>query len=525
MAEIVQDPIEGVMNCDQYLVYDSTYIESKLIEETTTAIGQDALYQSRQIRATLPSFTHMDYLVLSIPMVIRQYLPTGSAGPYSQQYDNLMMADMGIMNAFWTIMTTLNNQNIAKEEDNKLRNLKLTMVDYKYDDDDYRILGNWGLPITQTFNYTNENEECMSFSLNPPVWRETFVRLMRSADSELNGVVTQQTIQTQVFDVYTLRATLPLPLKYIYRQFRARGRLPTGLEIITRIQAYINEQVFAVFPGRQGYITTQCDVSASNNIKFYYVYDYVKQGVEQMLKEFRLSRPMVYVNELTEEYVMSNNGSSIYFQNITIQQQMPNEFIIRFLSQETGGTQADTNVAPYYISSNSAYFANSNVSISTNGLVDAYTPNSINQIDFFNSGKLIYSYIPNQITSSGSVHISAQDYIFGVMQKQSNLSLNLGHISKPTNFLNGGLIAGPISFIYRPGGEANIGVQHGDLKAYNIRVSIVLAKPLNPNFYISVTRKIPAMLTIDALNKVHQQMWPQLEKDNVIQIVQPTLSS
>lgn len=523
--EVERDPIEDIINADQHLVYDDSYEITKIFEEGTSSKAPTATWNTAVIESVLPSYVHMDNFILSIPVIISIAQFGTPVDVQTLDFANCFFADMALLNIFFRIELQLGGQNINKGDDNKLRNLKASVVDYKYNDDDYKIIGAWGIPQPSVYN-GSATLPAITTTLIPQQWRDTWYRLLQSCSDGPNGNGTPQTTQTingKTAKVNELQMSIPIPLKYLFRVMRSRGRLPTGLKVKISIQGYNTRQIIG--SSRDNFqISALADIDA-NTPKLYYLYDYVSPGVEAIINEFRLGQSLSYCNELLEEFSFSSENTKTFKQMITIQQQIPTEFLIRFMVNNTVSDSATeeyiaaTSKAPYpyLVAKNKLSIADS---------LSSLKDNFIKSLQIFSSGKEVFRFQLDTILKNGSVIPSAHDILYQGMKRNSYLQLNRqGKTSGPLNYFAAQNCGGMFSFIFSPGGESNIGVQTDDKDANNIEIVIDLEKPLDPNISINILRKIPAMLKISALNQVHQQMWPQVEQDGIIKIVMPRLAN
>jgi hypothetical protein len=572
-----QEPVVEVLNGAQKIVYDETFVETKINEALVTYTGHNAEYNQYTISEDLVAHVNMNSMVLSVPVEIKFYSNNDAANlvnPLTLQWGQYLWADVAMMSIFWTIIVKLNNQQIDKEDSSKMRNLKQIMADYKYDDSEYEALGKWGLFFTQTFTPDNQvrtgpaqqygNPFNYAWLQNPQAQRDSFLQFLQSiainyqvnslTGVNLAGTPTGYPVMTGVqMRSLSMTVNLALPLKWFHAGFRSNGRLPPGMNVRIEMQAFRAEQLVGVFPlglpietetANQvpwSFVTVRLNADA-NKPKLYYAYDYLNPAIDSIVNRYRMTNDLTYTNDLREEFVLQGSNGPNFNRAITTQQQLPTEIIIRKLAVATNkGSQGDVYV-PFQVSAgaannngigqmlvlNAAYFYDS--------LCHAVAADNTNhsvylrEIRIKNSGKDIYAYVPNDNLAFGNFNPAPQDYIFlDYMNKNSFLNLTVqstGTQRASYANLSSKIVNGNNSFIFMPGGQVQQGEQYGNTKAYNVDLSIIYSGGIeSAKVYLSVLRKIPSMLTISALNEVRELMWPQMEKDGFIKVVQPVLSN
>ncbi len=543
--DYVSDPVSEIMNCDQKIIYDSSFQVTKFMCEITNTYGSTSLYNEYRITSRLPDIVDMETMVMSIPIQLKAYFPVNSvASPWynSELFTNALYADMGVMNAIHQLEIKLNNVSVCKSESDKIRNLKATMVDDKFDDDEYEVIGKWGVPKTQSYTYSKDNQGNAflnggnpAWLSNNEAWRTSFLTLLQSIDDRLNGSKETLTIKSnggdKQMDVYTTTVNLALPLKYINRSFRSGGRLPIGLPISIELQSFNKEQPFGAIPFNKGFLTT----FVAGSPKLIYAYDQVKPEIMEIVKDFRLTSYMSYTNDLMEEFNFNSVNSLSLQAAVAVQQQLPTEFIIRSYS-EIGYTDNDDSLnwdqteVPYFMADKVAWFPNSLVNMavrSNNGEINNNL-NKIKNLRFKNSGVSVYDIPLEDDLRNGNFNPSAYDYILNnVMSKKSflNVGNKLSMLKGPSNNFSSKMINGGYNFIYMPGGKASEGVQPGDTSSFNIVVEIDLEKELAQGITLSILKKIPSMMKIGPENSVRELMWPEIERNDVISVVSPKLAN
>lgn len=550
MSEYVSDPVTELMNCDQRIIYDSSYERTKFGYAITSERGHTSLYNIYKINTLLSNIAAMDTMVLTIPITISCYLaddrPTTPAGT-PEIFTNALWADMGVMNAIYQLDIKLAGQSVGKAENIKLRNLKSTAVDNKFDDDEYSVIGKWGVPKTQSYTYTTDAAKEVypqggnpAWIANDKTWRDSFLVLLMSLDAKINGDYEAVTLPStdgleHTMRKYTTTVNLALPLKYINRAFRSNARLPANLPIHIELTSFKKERPFGVIPFNGGYLTTY----VAGDPKFVYAYDEVKQSIKSLINEFRLSSHMSYTNDLLEEFTFNGSKTRSLQANVSVQQQLPTEFIIRVYSEVGYTDNAESKnsedlVVPYFVGNLIAWFPDSLVNMATdgttdgrpNGLIDN-TSNKLKNLRFKNSGQAIYDIPLEDDQRNGNFNPSAYDYILMTMSKSSYLNVgnNLTNQKGPSNFLSSKMINAGFTFIYMPGGQVNLGVQPGDTSSFNIVIEFDMEKELASGISLSILKKIPSMLMIGPENNVRELMWPQIEQDNVITVIQPKMAN
>lgn len=547
-----QDPVMDIMDSAQRIILDSSFQKTKFIEENTSQVGSNALYNTYLITTRLPDIVKTNTFVLSMPMKITIYFPkrpNKKNSPYLNNawFKNSLYADMGIMQALHQIEIKLGNNPIGKSESRFLKQMKETMVDRKFSNDVCETLGKWGLPKTCSYTadaqtgivedeYYLENGN-LAWMSNDVTLRESFLSLLMSTDDIINGtyIPTQAIVDAKGtphdMEVFTQTLNLSLPLCYINRAFNSESRLPANLQLSIYIESCLKEQPFGVIPFFGGFMTTKL----SGLPKLSYAYDQILPELTDIVNNYRESNYMQYNTDLIEEININGITSPNLQIPIAVQQQLPTEIRMKIHS-DIGYTDApeslnwDQTPIPYFIGLNIAWFPDSlvNVACKNNDNTINNTDNKIRNIIIKNSGQSIYEMNISDDLKNGNFNQSAIDYILQQMNQVSflNIGNKLAMNMAPTNNLNSKLInGGSFSFIYMPGGKVGEGTQPGDTSAKNIVMEIGFEKTLAAGISVTISKKIPSQLLIDPQNNVTELMWPQLQNDGVIKVLMPRLAN
>lgn len=566
---------------DQALVLDETVKESRIYQIDHSRKGDTSLYTTATIEQEIIGYTRMNTVVLEVPLDLTFTTNSARDTPLSFPHSQAYHAEWGLMQWCYQMRILINDVPLEKEEAYRLPSMRTTISDYKYDEDDYEILANLGLP----YSVTKINAEpalsganidvilSLPYQSNPAPLRDRYENLMKASYSRPLRLDGDQFTTTYTDDrggiannaiwfTFTQKFRQTIPLHFICRAFRSKALLPPGTRIKVEIFAHRLPQVFCVAPGpypgtngvavRSSWFTVAADMKQNSPFVKYLSLDLSNDMKKQLVDYRKKSDTISYANDLLEEHHVADERSRLFNFQLQIQQQFPTQLLFKYTALRTfcpiataANTPADryffapTDAVPYWkiAASDQMYFADSSCHLggfaptgNTVEFADLFVnDNTIEYLQILKSGKLLVDYKSRESTYiNGSMNINSDAYIFALQSKESFTSLNrMGHLRGFEMPIGSRWRNGALSIILHPGGVTDLGLQPGDTNAFNINVRMQLSKvfPFADLLDFKIYIKKPSTFEIDAFDNTYVHMWPEIEKNRIWSVIVPRLAN
>lgn len=575
MTTLKQDPIDFA-GFDQGLVLDETVKESRIYQIDPSTRGDTSLHYKATLEQEIIGYTRMNTIGIEIPteMVFSSTATLDNPGYYPFQQS--LHAEWGLLQWCYQMRILINDVPLEKEEAYRLPAMRASISDYKYDEDDYDILANLGLPYSVTsVNALNtvlrSDTPCLPYAANPRDLREKYERILRGCYSKpLSATITssnKEYVDSRGTNLTVYQWICPfnqtIPLRFVCRAFRSQALLPPGTRIKIELFAHKFPQIFSVCQGggytvngvtaSASWFTIQGDIINKSPFIKYLSLD-LSTDLKKQLQTFRAKHDTIsFANDLLEEHHVPDNRTKLFNFQLQIQQQFPTHLLFRFTAIKTfapiytntgvpTGRQffAPTAENPYWkpLICNVMYFADSTCHLGgllapgtgAGGYANVFgNDNTIEILQVLKSGKLLIDYRSREVgIPNGNMNTNMDAYIFGLQSKESFTSLNRqGHLKGFESPIGSRWQNGTLSLILHPGGLTDLGVQPGDTNAFNINVKMELSKafPTPDLLDIIVYIKKPSTFEIDAFDNTYVHMWPEIERNHIWSVIIPKLAN
>jgi len=537
-------------NCAQSTLIPKSVENTRIINEITTNTGSTAVYNESKLTTWLNNVCPFNNMILQLPIRIDYYVPTGTL-PSQIKLSNMLMSDLGLLDCIYEIQFKLDKP-IGMQEYDKIYHVKATISDAKYNDDELAILGNFGLFSTSTITTSYRQvssgdfrDENLSWRMNPKSMRDSFINLINSMN--YNSVLTSKAIDNYtipsgdyqskkiILDKYSMTCYLPMPVKYLHSAFRANGKFPPNFPFSISIRSYKEPVIAGVLPQgvsdtikpdpKVAYFTTYLDVENSRP-QLYYTYDEMSLRLKEDLINFRKNDFMSFNQVMYNNYIVSGQTGPNYQLSLALQQEMPNEIIIRTIATQTTANYFGGVITPNNIPiPTSIMLFKDGLSHLTGG---TSIINGIKEIKLFNNGLERYRQLRELNQKIGPSYPTCSDIIFQnqLIESYQDLTLDVKdykrtQIRKP---FSQKVVNANISFVFVPGGVTGGDLKGNSTDAQNVSLNMQLDFPTDDNIFFHIIKKTNGQLLIFANNSTKQVIWPE-EYANNVTILSPSLAN
>lgn len=539
VTNVIQDPIETVMNGDQKQFYDNTILKTEIVPNYKLNYTADSVYETRNYSFTSTGYIPLKTLVLQIPVDFALY---SQANPLNDPFEAHGWADNCLFQIIYQLIIKIGDVTIHRNECSLRRVIKSIVNNGKSDADVNRIRGLWGFPYVQTESFSSGETVpgSLAWLQNDNATRDSFLTLFRSMSAQVNGDRFDYSTPPDggaIIYRYAGKANLPLPFSMLSDLFDQNARLPPNVRIGVYLRTFIQPQTLGIRstdltspPAGRKYGWYQAKVGGDPSIWF--ENDTLAPQAETLIREFRMNNRLCYNFSDYEEKLIVGNGPLINVL-INVQQQYPTEIIIRLISLVNElvtdrGTITGTNGAQIPVCEKMVVFPESLCSyndIVNNELV----LNSIGDLRFVSSGEIIYQYrSTNDNLKFGNIIPSAQDWIFANYNQKNSFIKNLssvGELKGPFRPITCTAYNSELRFIFTPGGSVQCDQTGEMMKATNLRLEMNLQRPLPEHSRLQIILRKPAQLLIGPDNKADVVVWPEMVKGGEIYELNPMLAS
>lgn len=325
------------------------------------------------------------------PNLKREYLvkqricPENCGDSFEKYLLNFIQTDFALMSIFnrIAIYGGNNNQPIGRTQSFFLEGLKTQLRDVPWNENTIKILGNWGLPVSNlsgngpTYmqelgadtlsqgsffpNYSVSSYMNNQMEIIPDSWARQWANLIASIDDEtINGGSFDWLDTTNRHSIYQQsQMNIVLPLSYINNFFRHKTYLPPDFKLKIDIEGVSQSKGSPInfncplivtksmneFSTRllmnETHDATLTAISAGINfsqIKLVYQNHTLRQPIQAQINEKWLSYPIVYNYETFEQYDVDNSGQNsgvMIVRDIAISQQRPTQLIFQIIDTVT----------------------------------------------------------------------------------------------------------------------------------------------------------------------------------------------
>lgn len=554
MAKFTKSP-SAFAKWEQKIFHDETVKKSMIYYSDPFQKGNDVKFNRTTLEYSLIENVPSKQMILEVPLELRldtNNAPNAFNGPYTYNTRRAFHAEYGLLDWIYKFEVSMNGQPLHLNEESRLSLLKLNLSNYKFSEDDAKLIAQFGLPFSVTQNDIVTQQVSFNSSYANSQYRENPIMIREHYEDLLANVRSTQEFQSfeyqnrwvdQTFHVNTRILRQCIPLHMLFPFFRSDAILPAGTQFTIELWAHKKPRVISVdsvLPNNEfgeptaSWYTVRAVIDTKSP-RLVCGTKILEKAFAESLNEWRVKNDAInfYTDIIEDSIVQTTNGKE-FDASIVIQRNLPMQIFARFVANETlipnkidGMAYFEpTNDKDYFYvrSIVSFVFADScchiDVAIPSE---PTYLLNNIKQLRFTIGGQKYIEYDDRDDNSFGGAFVSADGYIFKTMSKNSFTSLvPLGTMPAFEKYLGERAKNGTYSFML---GEFDVATTSADMDMKNIRMQLNLYEELPSYITLRVARKLPAIIELGVAGEVAIVRWPEIKEGQKITVLYPAPGS